>query len=83
MLLDIRLTGYDARINFASTSFISAIQKNSYVCLHTCEQLAQGCYAALPRVGFEPTATGHDLLSVDRKSKALHIAPMLSVAFGN
>jgi len=22
---------------------------------HMCEQLAQGCYAALPRVGFEPT----------------------------
>ena len=22
---------------------------------HRCEQLAQGCYAALPRVGFEPT----------------------------
>ena len=21
---------------------------------HTCKQLAQGCYAALPRVGFEP-----------------------------
>ena len=21
---------------------------------HRCEQLAQGCYAALPRVGFEP-----------------------------
>ena len=21
---------------------------------HSCEQLAQGCYAALPRVGFEP-----------------------------
>jgi len=23
---------------------------------HRCEQLAQGCYAALPRVGFEPNA---------------------------
>ena len=22
---------------------------------HRCEQLAQGCYAALPQVGFEPT----------------------------
>ena len=22
---------------------------------HRCEQLARGCYAALPRVGFEPT----------------------------
>jgi len=22
---------------------------------HRCEQLAQGCYAALPRAGFEPT----------------------------
>jgi len=21
---------------------------------HRCEQLAQGCYAALPQVGFEP-----------------------------
>jgi len=21
---------------------------------HRCEQLAEGCYAALPRVGFEP-----------------------------
>jgi len=21
---------------------------------HRCEQLAQGCYAALPRAGFEP-----------------------------
>jgi len=24
---------------------------------HRCEQLAQGCYAALPLVGFEPIAT--------------------------
>jgi len=36
--------------------------------VHRCEQLAQGCCAALPWVGFEPT-------HVDCKSNALHVAP--------
>jgi len=33
---------------------------------HRCEQLAQGCYAALPRVGFEPATC---------KPKCLTVAP--------
>ena len=33
---------------------------------HRCKQLAQGCCAALPRAGFEPT---------DRKLKCLTVAP--------
>jgi len=38
---------------------------------HRCEQLAQGCYADLPQVGFEPISPR----PVDHKSNALTILP--------
>ena len=40
---------------------------------HRCEQLAQGCYAALPRVGLNPQPT-------DRKSNRLPVAPLRPLA---
>jgi len=40
---------------------------------HRCKQLAQACYAALPRVGFQP-------VTIDRKSNGLPAAPLYEVS---
>jgi len=36
---------------------------------HRCEQLAQGCYAALPRVGLNPRSTDRKLSQVQRSTR--------------
>ena len=43
---------------------------------HRCEQLAQGCYIALPRVGFEPATY---LLHVQRYTRCTTVPPPVVV----
>ena len=46
-------------VTFPAAEHYHPLASTKLYCLvteaHRCKQLAQGCYAALPRVGFEPT----------------------------
>ena len=81
------LSNRPARVTFPAAEHHRPLAGTKLYCsateAHRCEQLAEGCYAALPRAGFEPTTCWSQVQCSARCDTAVNTTGQLHTAFNN